>query len=56
LEKRTFYTSDNTYYEELFRYGELLIRVYYEDEAKIKEEFVKNGEVIRVNNLINEES
>lgn len=51
LERRTVYTSDNSYYEELFRYGELLIRVYYEDEAKIKEEFIDNGEVIRVKNL-----
>ncbi|MBN2444950.1 MAG: hypothetical protein JXJ04_26585 [Spirochaetales bacterium] len=55
LEKRTIYTSDNSYYEELFRYGELLVRVYYEDETKVKEEFLENGEVIRVNSLVHEE-
>jgi hypothetical protein len=51
LERRTVYTSDNSYYEELYRYGELLIRVYYEDEAKIREEFIDDGEVIKVKDL-----
>ncbi|MBN2531544.1 MAG: hypothetical protein JXB88_01565 [Spirochaetales bacterium] len=51
LEKRTVYTSDSSYYEELFRSGELLIRVFYEDEAKIKEEYLDKGVVIKVKNL-----
>ena len=55
LEKRTVYTNDNSYYEELFRYGELLIRVFYEDDVKIKEEFLENGKVIKVKTAENEE-
>jgi len=54
LERRVFYTGDNSYYEELFREGKLLIRVYYEDETKVKEEFINNGEVIKVKVLENQ--
>jgi len=38
LKKVIQYTGDNTYYEDLFRRGNAFIRIYYEDERKVKEE------------------
>lgn len=55
LEKVTFYTDDDTYYDELYREGKVFVRIHYYKDNKVKEEFIVGGEVIRVREFGNEE-
>lgn len=48
LEKRTFYTDDESYYEEILRENEVFLRVYYKNDKKIKEEFIVDGQVEKI--------
>jgi hypothetical protein len=34
--------------DELYREGELFMRVHYRSERMVKEEFVRDGEIVRV--------
>lgn len=51
IRKRTVYEDEDTWYEELFRRGKAFLRVHYVDEIKTKEEFLRDGEVVRVREL-----
>lgn len=49
LERITLYQDqEGSRLEELYRGGRLFMRVYYEGEQKVKEEFIDNGEPVRV--------
>jgi antitoxin component YwqK of YwqJK toxin-antitoxin module len=54
IRKRTVYEDEETWYEELFRRGEAFLRVHYVDEVKAKEEFLRDGVVVRVRELENQ--
>jgi YD repeat-containing protein len=47
-EKTTFYTEETSYYEEIYRENEVFLRVYYENEKKVKEEFIIDGKIEKV--------
>jgi YD repeat-containing protein len=47
LEKSRVYTAEDTWYEEIYRQGEIFLRVYYENDRKVKEEFLSGGKVAR---------
>jgi antitoxin component YwqK of YwqJK toxin-antitoxin module len=55
VNKITHYTEENTYNQELYRNGELFLRVYFEGDAKIKEEFIRKGETLRTREFSAEE-
>jgi hypothetical protein len=51
LERITIYSTregERSRVEELYREGRLFMRVHYQGEQKVKEEVVRNGEVVRV--------
>ncbi|UCF98761.1 MAG: hypothetical protein JSV89_04305 [Spirochaetaceae bacterium] len=51
LERVTLYSVQDqvsTRLEELYREEQIFMRIYYEAERKVKEEFLRNGEVVRV--------
>jgi hypothetical protein len=49
LERITLYsTEEQLRVEELYREGRLFMRVHYRSEQKVMEEFISNGEVVRV--------
>jgi hypothetical protein len=51
LEKVTLYSSQGEEarrIEELYREGRIFMRIYYEAEEKVKEEFLRDGKVVRV--------
>jgi YD repeat-containing protein len=45
LEKRRIYTSDESWYEQIYMDGTVAIKVYYSRDEKVKEEFIQDGEV-----------
>lgn len=50
LKRITTYSSDNgasSRIEELYREGQIFMRIYFEAEEKVKEEFLRDGKVIR---------
>ncbi len=47
LEMRTVYTGADAWYEEILREEAVIIRVYYEKQKKVKEEFIQDGQVVR---------
>lgn len=50
LERITTYSTDNgdsSRIEELYREGQIFMRIYFEAEGKVKEEFLRGGEVVR---------
>ncbi|MBN2351827.1 MAG: hypothetical protein JXD23_04585 [Spirochaetales bacterium] len=47
LEMRTTYTNADSWHEEIFRDEEVVIRVYYQKQKKVKEEFIQDGRMIR---------
>jgi hypothetical protein len=50
LERITTYTTDSgesSRIEELYREGQIFMRIYFGAEEKVKEEFLRDGEVIR---------
>ncbi len=50
LERITTYSTDSggsSRTEELYREGQIFMRIYFEGEEKVKEEFLRDGEVIR---------
>ncbi|MFP4363763.1 MAG: hypothetical protein ACLFR1_07815 [Spirochaetia bacterium] len=47
LQSVTHITGESTYYEEIFREEEAFLRVYYENDVRVKEEVIRNGEVVR---------
>ncbi|MEE9308870.1 MAG: hypothetical protein V3V57_15220 [Spirochaetia bacterium] len=54
LERITIYSTDSgesSRTEELYREGQIFMRIYFEGEEKVKEEFLRNGEVIRERQL-----
>jgi hypothetical protein len=46
IEKITYYTSGTNRYEEIFRNNAIFLRVYYEKDEKVKDEFISGGEVV----------
>ena len=48
LERIRFFRQAELWYEALYRNDSIFLRVYYEKEEKIREEFIKNGQVINV--------
>ncbi|MBN1698280.1 MAG: hypothetical protein JW881_12270 [Spirochaetales bacterium] len=54
IEKQTIYSDEVSYVEELFRKGELAIRIHYDDGEKVKEEFIDGGKVIRERTFIDD--
>lgn len=47
LQMRTVYTDPDSWYEEIFHDDEVIIRVYFVKEKKIREEFLQDGQVVR---------
>ena len=50
LERITTYSTDggeSSRIEELYREGQVFMRIYFEAEEKVKEEFLRGGEVVR---------
>lgn len=48
LSNETEWENEKDHVETLFRDGQPVIRVYWSDEVRIREEFLKDGEVVRV--------
>ncbi len=46
LEKLITHTGDDTWYEEIYRSAEVVLRVYYEGGEKTTEQFLRNGMVV----------
>jgi hypothetical protein len=46
LEKVKTYKDDESWYEEIYRAEEVVLRVYYVDGEKTSEEFLQNGKVM----------
>jgi hypothetical protein len=46
LERVTVYTGESSRFEELYRGGEVFLRVYYEGDTKVKEHFVEDGRTV----------
>jgi antitoxin component YwqK of YwqJK toxin-antitoxin module len=55
LEKLTVHTSSDEYYEELYKTGELFMRVTYLGGQKTTEEFIRDGKVIRTRSAVSRE-
>ncbi|RPJ08100.1 MAG: hypothetical protein EHM28_05245 [Spirochaetaceae bacterium] len=47
LEMRTVYKGEDSWYEEILRNEEVFVKVYYEKNKKVREEFIQDNEVIR---------
>ena len=47
LEKTTVYTSKTERYEEVYSEGEMVLRVYYQGDAKVKEQVFERGSLVR---------
>lgn len=47
LERVRIFTGDNEYIEELYQQNALFLRVYFKNEEKMREEFIREGRVIR---------
>ncbi|MBN1523511.1 MAG: hypothetical protein JW904_03405 [Spirochaetales bacterium] len=47
LEMHTVYKEDDSWYEEILRNEEVFVRVFYENNKKVREEFIQEGNVIR---------
>ena len=46
LEKRRIYTGEDMWYEEIYREGNIFLKVYYSKKEMVREEFIQNGRVI----------
>ena len=46
LEKVRIYTGEDLWYEEIYRAGEIFLIVYYSKSEKVREVFIKDGEVV----------
>ena len=47
IKKVTRYTGEKAYYEEIYRNGTPFIRVYFENDAKLREEFLSNPRTLK---------
>ena len=47
LQMQTVYTGEDSWYEELFHNDEVIIRIYFDKEKKVREEFIQDGNVVR---------
>ena len=47
LEKVRIYTGENAWHEEILKNGVLALRVYYTGGEKVREEFIRAGQVVR---------